>query len=89
MFCIETEVILKNDIDGRAANRFVYSIASMPFNVKIHKGDKQVNGKSILGLLSIGLKSGVCAKICSIFGFNEDIFFKSTIENFELETYSQ
>ena len=58
MFCIETEVILKNDIDGRAANRFVYSIASMPFNVKIHKGDKQVTGKSILGLLSIGLKSG-------------------------------
>ena len=58
MFCIETEVIFKNDIDGRAANRFVYSIASMPFNVKIHKGDKQVNGKSILGLLSIGLKSG-------------------------------
>ena len=58
MFCIETEAILKNDIDGRAANRFVYSIASMPFNVKIHKGDKQVNGKSILGLLSIGLKSG-------------------------------
>ena len=58
MFCIEKEVILKNDIDGRAANRFVYSIASMPFNVKIHKGDNQINGKSILGLLSIGLKSG-------------------------------
>ena len=58
MFCIETEVILKNDIDGRAANRFVYSVASMPFNIKIHKDDKQVNGKSILGLLSIGLKSG-------------------------------
>lgn len=58
MFCIEKEVILKNDIDGRAANLFVYSIASMPFNVKIHKGDKQVNGKSIFGLLSIGLKSG-------------------------------
>lgn len=63
MFCIETEVILKNDIDGRAANRFVYSIASMPFNVKIHKGDKQVNGKSILGLLSIGLKSGDTVQI--------------------------
>lgn len=58
MFCIETEAILKNDIDGRMANLFVYSIASMPFNIKIHKGDKQVNGKSILGLLSIGLKSG-------------------------------
>ena len=63
MFCIETEAILKNDIDGRAANRFVYSIASMPFNVKIHKGDKQVNGKSILGLLSIGLKSGDTVQI--------------------------
>lgn len=63
MFCLETEVILKNDIDGRAANRFVYSIASMPFNVKIHKGDKQVNGKSILGLLSIGLKSGDAVQI--------------------------
>ena len=63
MFCIETEVILKNDIDGRAANRFVYSIASMPLNVKIHKGDKQVNGKSILGLLSIGLKSGDTVQI--------------------------
>lgn len=63
MFCIETEAILKNDIDGRAANRFVYSIASMPFNVKIHKGDKQVNGKSILGILSIGLKSGDTVQI--------------------------
>ena len=63
MYDIEKQIILKNDIDGRAANRFVYSIASMPFNVKIHKGDKQVNGKSILGILSIGLKSGDTVQI--------------------------
>lgn len=63
MCVIDKQIILKNDIDGRAANRFVYSIASMPFNVKIHKGDKQVNGKSILGLLSIGLKSGDTVQI--------------------------
>lgn len=63
MYDIEKQIILKNDIDGRAANHFVYSIASMPFNIKIHKGDKQVNGKSILGLLSIGLKSGDTVQI--------------------------
>lgn len=63
MCVIDKQIILKNDIDGRAANRFVYSIASMPFNVKIQKGDKQVNGKSILGLLSIGLKYGDTVQI--------------------------
>ena len=55
---IETKIVLKNDLNSRTAKNFVYSIASMPFNVRIIKGDKQINGKSIIGLLSANLKSG-------------------------------
>ena len=58
MTLINKEIVINKDINGRQAANFAHSISSMPFNVGIIKGDQQINGKSILELLSADLKSG-------------------------------
>ena len=52
----EEKITLIYDIDGRKAANFVHNITALKCHIWIRKGDRQVNGKSILGLLSIAAK---------------------------------
>lgn len=54
----EKPITLSHDIDGRKAANFVHNITALKCHIWIRKDDRQVNGKSILGLLSIAAKQG-------------------------------
>lgn len=70
---IQESVTLTRDIGGRQAANFVYAISQYPCNLWITKGDKRVNGKSILGLLSAKLTQGDVV-IITADGDTADIF---------------
>ena len=55
---IKSQTTILNDITGRKAANFVYAVTSKPCNIWIITKDKQVNAKSILGLLSADIRKG-------------------------------
>ncbi len=54
------EVILKNEtgLHARPASLFVKEAAKYVSDIKIVKGEKEYNGKSIMGILSMGAAKG-------------------------------
>ena len=56
MNLLQRSVTLTQDINGRQASNFVYAITSKRYNVWFVVGDRRVNAKSILGILSANLK---------------------------------
>ena len=55
---IKSQTTILNDITGRRAANFVHAVTSKPYNIWIVTEDKQVNAKSILGLLSADIRKG-------------------------------
>lgn len=57
---VEKQVILKNEdgLHGRAASSFVRHASSFQSNIKIISKDVSVNGKSIIGIMSLGAFHG-------------------------------
>ena len=55
---IKSQATILNDITGRRATNFVHAVTSKPYNIWIVTKDKQVNAKSILGLLSADICKG-------------------------------
>ena len=64
MNILKTDIVLTTDINGRKATNFVYYISSKPYSIWIINNGRQVNGKSILGLLSANLKKGDIITVC-------------------------
>lgn len=56
METIKTHLTLIDDITGRKAANFAHSIAAKPYNIWILKGNRMINAKSILGLLSLNIQ---------------------------------
>jgi phosphocarrier protein HPr len=57
---IITEVTLKNrlGLHARASAKFVNTAAQHQGNISIIRGSKKVNGKSIMGVMSLGATCG-------------------------------
>lgn len=57
---LSEEFVLNNEmgLHARPASKFVKIANSYKSKIEIIKGDKRYNGKSIVTLLSLGLKSG-------------------------------
>lgn len=55
---INKEIIINKDINGRQAANFVHKVTSKAYNIWFITKDKQVNAKSILGLLSADIRKG-------------------------------
>ena len=55
---IKFQTTILNDITGRRAANFGHAGTSKPYNIWIVTKDKQVNAKSILGLLSADICKG-------------------------------
>ena len=55
---IKSQTTILNDITGRRAANFVHAVTSKPYNIWIVTKDKQVNAKSIIGLLSADIRKG-------------------------------
>ncbi len=56
-----TEVVIKNPqgLHARPAAMFVQIASKYNANVVLQKGDERVNGKSIMGILTLGIEQNV------------------------------
>ena len=57
---VERDIEIKNKLGlhARAAAKFVHTAARFKSNIKIRKGDEEVDGKSILGILLLAAGRG-------------------------------
>lgn len=57
---IETPVVVKHDngLDGRPIALLVQEASQYASRVFIHVGDKEINAKSIMGMMSLNLTEG-------------------------------
>ena len=55
---INKEITINKDINGRQAANFVHAVTSKPYNIWFKNKNKEINAKSILGLLSADIHKG-------------------------------
>ena len=53
---INKEITLNKDINGRQVANFVHAVTSKPYNIWFKNKNKEINAKSILGLLSADIR---------------------------------
>ncbi len=54
----EIQVALKNGLEARPVAVFVQKASQFKSEIYVHYHDKRVNGKSIMGMMSLGLARG-------------------------------
>ncbi len=59
----EITMINPQGLHARPAAMFVQIASKFSSNVTIHKGNDKINGKSIMGLLTLGLQKGTAIKL--------------------------
>ena len=67
--CYTDNVIFKCNINSRVVHALVYFIQGLGSQVYFAIGDRRVNAKSIIGVLSLGIHNGAEIKVSV---FNED-----------------
>ena len=62
---IERDIEIKNKLGlhARAAAKFVHTAARFKADIKVSKGDEEVDGKSILGILLLAAGRGSTVKV--------------------------
>ena len=62
---VERDIEIKNKLGlhARAAAKFVHTAARFKSDIKIRKGDEEVDGKSILGILLLAAGRGSVIKV--------------------------
>lgn len=59
----EVTIINKLGLHARAAARFVTVASGFEADIRVLRGDKEVNGKSIMGMMMLAATKGVCLEI--------------------------
>ena len=59
----EIEIINKLGLHARAAAKLVHTSARFKCDIKIRKGDEEVDGKSILGILLLAAGRGTVIRV--------------------------
>ena len=65
------EIANKLGLHARAAARFVETASAFEADIKVHAGEKSVNGKSIMGLMMLAAARGSTLEL-TIRGRDED-----------------
>ena len=62
---IERDIEIKNKLGlhARAAAKFVHTAARFKADIKVRKGDEEVDGKSILGILLLAAGRGSTVRV--------------------------
>ena len=63
MICRETTIVNKLGLHARAATRLVNCASSFESEVWISKNEKRINGKSIMGVLTLAAGKGTALMI--------------------------
>ena len=72
MFMSETNITLPNDFNTRFIKNLTYNISELKSSLYITTLDKNVNAKSRLGLLGLGLKKDSKVRICACNPYNQE-----------------
>lgn len=84
MIIVETTISNETGLHARPALMFVQKANQFKSDIFIIKGEKKVNAKSILGILSLGLSKGTKVKI-KIEGEDEEIAAEELKRMIEVE----
>lgn len=82
MITKEVKINLKTGLQARPAALFVQEAARFSSDVFIEKDNKQVNAKSIMGIMSLALGKGVTIKLI-VDGKDEEEAMKKLLEFIE------
>lgn len=61
----EVTIVNKLGLHARAAAKFVSTASGFASEVRIKRGDKEVNGKSIMGVMMLAAAKGTRLELCA------------------------
>ena len=64
MFTVKRTITVNKDITPRFAKNFVANTTNVKSNLYFVVGDREINAKSILGIISINIKNGDKFDVC-------------------------
>ena len=59
----QVEIINKLGLHARAAAKFVTTAASFASEIMVHRGEREVNGKSIMGVMMLAAAQGAVIEL--------------------------
>jgi len=63
MMCVEVSIVNKLGLHARAAAKFVTLASSFDSEIKVARGSRCVNGKSIMGVMMLAAGKGMQIKV--------------------------
>ena len=86
MYCKEVTIMNQVGLHARPATYFIQKANEFKEEIKVTKDEREVNGKSLLGVLSLGITRGSSIKISAV-GENEEAAVEALValveSNFE------
>lgn len=68
---ITENIKIPKEVTGRYLSQVVYNISQVPVDCFVKMNDRQVNGKSLLGLLSLDLHQG---DVVEVIAYTDDAY---------------
>jgi phosphocarrier protein HPr len=71
MLVSEIEIVNRLGLHARTAAKFVQTAGRFPCEIEVSRGEKKINGKSIMGVMMLAAAQGAVIKI-SVYGAEEE-----------------
>ena len=65
MYSKEIIVRCESGLHNRQATYFVQKANEFDSNIWLESGSRKINAKSLLGIMSLGLVTGACVRLCA------------------------
>ena len=86
MLNLQTEVKCESGLHNKQATYFVQKANEFRSNIWIEVDERQINAKSLLGVLSMGVTTGTMIKVIAD-GSDEEIAVKTLAQMLEKDVY--
>ena len=86
MFTLHTEVKCESDLHNKQATNFIQKANEFRCNIWIEVDERQINAKSLLGVLSMGITSGTMVTLIAD-GSDEEVAVKTLAAMLEKDVY--
>ena len=86
MFTLQTEVKCESGLHNKQATYFIQKANEFRSNIWIEVEERQINAKSLLGVLSMGITTGTMATLIAE-GSDEEVAVKTLAQMLEKDVY--
>ena len=86
MFTLHTEVKFESGLHNKQATYFIQKANEFRCNIWIEVDERQINAKSLLGVLSMGITSGTMVTLIAD-GSDEEVAVKTLAAMLEKDVY--